>query len=198
MSNEVARVGQIDVNARAAVNSALDLLNSALLYIDDARKRCVESGDVEGLMLGLENVTKFSAQLKVIIDSVRADLFTNVATWMPVPGGDGWVGVDRNRTDTWDSQAVLDELIRVTFTNTLQAHEGEVNVFAIVTDLRDAIFACAPLTASAGWRTKALKERGIDPEMYRERTKRESVKWAPEPPAPIKSRLLREKGTTPP
>lgn len=182
----------VGVNARAAANSALDLLNQALLYIDDARKRCVESGDIAGLMIGLENISKISLQLATVTNSVKMDLLTNVATWQPVPSGTGWVGPSDTTNDTWDSEGVLDAVISFGFAEAMNLTEGEIDVTTIVGCIRGAVFACAPVTPSMGWRTTELKARGIDPEVYRERTKRTTIKWDEEPPAPLRARLARE------
>jgi hypothetical protein len=188
----------LDPNARAAARSALDLLNQALLYIDDARERCVASGDTDGLMLGLENISKFAAQLKVVTDAVRADLATVLPKgWHSVVDGDGWVGVGGGYTDHWNSDRLLSAVVREGYEAAMRMTAGEIDVAVIVEQVRAAVAACAPLTASTSWRVTGLRARSIDPAHFRERTERTTTTWAAEPPAPIRARLARKKGSQP-
>lgn len=194
MSEEIARRHDVheQVNARAAAQSALQALNGALLYIDDARRRSVELGDTPGLMLGLENLTKFLAQFKIILDAVKHDLGEMLTdSWTPVPHGEGWIERGKDYTDTWDSQAVLAEVVRLALDAYLQLHEGEVeSVMDLVEVIKNAVYECAPLTASTSWRVGPLRERGLDIDAYRVRKERPTVKWAAEPPPNRRTKLV--------
>ena len=195
MSGEIER-RHVDVheqvNARAAAQSALQALNSALLYIDDARRRSVELNDTAGLSLGLENLTKFLAQFKIILDAVKHDLGEMLTDkWTPIPSGDGWVEKGKDTTDKWDSEAALAEVVRLALDAYLQLHDGEVeSVMDLVEVIKNAVYECAPLTASTSWRTTALRERGINVDAYRVRTERPTVKWAAEPPPTLRTKLV--------
>lgn len=184
---------KVDPSARAAAASALSALNQALLYIEDARRRAVEAGDTDGLMLGLEQLTKFQSQLATVIGGVKASLTDMVPPgWHPVPHGDGWVSNGKTHKDTWDSPALVRTIAAEAVADYLEFHEGEVeSVMSLADAVRDALLACAPLTASTAWRVTALREREIDPDDFRERTERESLTWAAEPPPNMRAKLAR-------
>jgi hypothetical protein len=63
----------------------------------------MEAGDTEGLMLGLENIEKFRAQLSVILDTLKSDIGATVNVgWHAVPDGDGYqVNVAPATTSGW-------------------------------------------------------------------------------------------------
>ena len=181
------------VNARAAANSALALLNQALLYIDDARQRCLEADDVDGLMLGLENIQKFNAQLKVILSSLESDIerLTPVG-WHAVPDGDGFI--ERAKSDpkiTWDSRAVLAAVVRHALDPDGLGEIPESPLTAALA-VRDAVYAAAPLTTSTGWRVTVLRDMGLAPDDYRESEDRPGkTRWHAAPPPQIAERVIR-------
>ena len=180
-------------NARAAAQSALQLLNQALLYIDDARIRCMEAGDTEGLMLGLENIEKFRAQLNVILDTLRSDIGTTVTVgWHAVPDGDGYVEVPKGEPKhKWHSEELLASVVRVALD---PEGTGEVmgSPIEAAFAVRDAVYAAAPLTASTGWRVTALRKMGLDPDAFRDtEDKPGRPKWHAAPPPQIAERVIR-------
>lgn len=191
--SEIIHIPAEIVNARAAANSALGLLNQALLYIDDARQRCIEADDVDGLMLGLENIQKFNAQLKVILSSLESDIerLTPVG-WHAVPDGDGFI--EHAKSDpkiTWDSERLLAAVVRKGLD---PEGTGEIPDLPTVVAWRvqDAVFRCAPLTATTGWRVTALREMGLDPDDYRESEERPGkTRWHAAPPPQIAERVIR-------
>lgn len=186
--------GQIDVNARAASESALQLLNQALLYIDDARKRCIETSDVDGLMIGMANLAKFAEQLKVITDTLRTDVADMLPIgWHPVPHDLGWIERKRiEKSYVWDSDVVLRRVVRKAVD---PAGTGEImgNVVDVINRIQEAVLACAPLTASTSWRVTALREYDLDPDMYRETIEKPArATFHAEPPPNLRAKLVRE------
>ena len=184
------------VNGRAAATSALDLLNQAMLYADDARKRAVATSDIDGLMIGLENLSKIAAQLKVVTDSVKADLAAlGLTGWQPVGDGEGWVGVEPSHRDTWNVEEVLAAVVTASFGRYMEANEGEIGSgLDLLRSVIASLYACAPLTPSNAWRSTELARLGIDADDYRTRVTTEKVAWAAEPPAQKRRRLYEQFG----
>lgn len=182
----------VNPSARAATQSALQGLNQALLHADDGRRRAVEAGDTDALMQGLETLTQFNQQLKVLVDSVKADLDRALGQgYHKVPDGEGWVEIGFTYDDKWDSRAVLDALVRKALDpeGTGEIPDSPTEIMARITD---AIWECAPMTPNTSWRIKALTARKIDVRVHRTRTKKPTVKWAANPAPQVAERVLRE------
>jgi hypothetical protein len=190
-------------NARAAGASALDMLNGALLYIDDMRARCVALDDTEGLMVGLSNLVRFSAQLKTVVQAVEGDLADLLPKgWHPVPGDGGYINHGTTTSTTWSAEDALRDVTRRAFVRYLEANDGEItNVADVIASVVNAIYAAAPLAPSNQWRVTALRDQGLEPDEYRQTTERDSVKWHADLPVTMsarqRARLISQKERVP-
>lgn len=134
-----------------------DVANIILRLAHEA-DQLAEAGDIEALGHGLADLREFRRALTDLERHVE----THVADLMQEPQvnlGDDLVLERRKGADrkNWQSVELLRHLVG---DQIVDVRTGE-NVF-------DLLCAVLPLTGSLGWRTKALRERGVDPDEWAE------------------------------
>jgi hypothetical protein len=148
-----------------AIDSVVAELISALGSFQDNAEWMADEKDLDRLAQLLDAMREAKDRIKAI----EGDIVPVVADLMgqqQVQVGDYKLerrgGKDRKQ---WQSGSVLNELI----TRSNVSPEGEVLDAGAARDrFIEAVRACFPLTASTGWRTRALRSWGIDPDEYAE------------------------------
>lgn len=145
-------------------------LREAIMAADAERAVLAERGDVDALAFGLVGLRALRADLAELARAVEDD----VARLMPAKTVtvDGVGTLERRRSNVrrqWESEA----LARVVVLRALVDPEtGEMPSSPMEAAERAvaALMACAPFTASMGWRVTALRDHGIDVDQYHEST----------------------------
>lgn len=142
----------------------LDLLGDADVALGVGDDGSDVTGDLaemaEALALVREVITRARSIEALLVDTIAATMTG------PQADVDGW-RVERTRPrnrKAWDSEGLLSELARRA---DVDPETGEVfDAETARKRLIEAIRACVPLTGSLGWRTRALREWGIDPDEW--------------------------------
>jgi len=144
----------------------VDALTLAITQADTQRAELAHNGDWESLAHGLIRLRTVAEQLRYLVRCVEDD----VAELMPekrveVPGlpvFERRKGTDRK---SWDSEALLSRVVRVALTDPTTG-EVESDPAVVREQLVSVLSAVVPFTGSLGWRVRALRDLGIDPDEW--------------------------------
>lgn len=142
----------------------LDQLRAALLALHDALPTLANNPDA--LITGTVNLDTLVSDLRALRWTAKDML----ATWMTTNGvhrytveGAGTAETRRTiRRTAWDSPAVLEQVVRNAIDPDGTGEIPDVPAMELVATVVKAIAECAPFTPSMGWRTTALRARGVD------------------------------------
>jgi hypothetical protein len=146
----------------------IETWRNAIEALDADRRGLAELGQVDMLAFGLDRIRELRRQLGDLERAVEADIAGLMDGKQQTIDGLGTLerrrGTDRKG---WDSDEVLKSIVQLAVVNAIDPDTGELPshtelVARVVAD----IAACAPLTASTGWRVTALRAMGIDPDEY--------------------------------
>lgn len=136
-----------------------ETVRQAIAYMPDRIRELEEAGDTRWLASGLADLRTLLADLKVVERDAEDALARVMPTKTEVVDGIGTLERKRaGRWKDWHSDALIEEVV----TSAVDKDTGELSVVAVL----DALRECVPFTPSLGWRTTALKERGIDPDEF--------------------------------
>lgn len=142
-------------------SDVIAVFNNALMQMDDYRMTLHEAGDFESLSHGLANLVDFRNNLIALIQAIEANLYEVLPEKKNVIEGVGIVEKRRSNAKKWDSEKLLNDIVRTKLDN----GTGEVtptDVFNLIETLKKVL----PLTQSLGWRATALREENIDTDEY--------------------------------
>lgn len=137
------------------------VFNNALMQMDDYRVALHEQGDFESLAHGLTNLVEFRNNLTALIQAIENNLYEILPDKKNMIDGVGIVEKRRSNTKKWESERLLNDIVR----RKLDNGTGEVtptDVFELIETLKKVL----PLTQSLGWRATALREENIDTDQY--------------------------------
>lgn len=152
------------------VAKTFDAMAEAILDVDVARRADVEAADWQSLAWTLDLLTKTQRALSAVARSVEDDLVAIMPERQATIEGLGTIekhgGADRKK---WESVDLAQRLVRDALD---PEHTGEIpsSPAEAVAAAVSTLLACAPFTGSMGWRVRALRDRGIDPDEWCEVT----------------------------
>lgn len=137
-----------------------------LLDADYARQQLAEAKDYASLAHGLRAFRNMKAQIDVLIRAIEDD----VASLMPDKKVvvDNFGTLERRSTTTrkWDSENLLQHLVRMTLDPEFTGEVKYENVF----DLIQVLKAVLPFTPSTAWRVTALRDNNVPVDEFCETT----------------------------
>lgn len=156
--------------SEAVAPSAVMALRQVIAQLDTQRSELAEAGDIDSLAHGLAQVRQILGDLRTLASGIEDDVVALMPAKTYTVEGVGTLerrrGSDRKR---WQS----DDLVTRLVTEALVDENGEVRHSTPVEGAAAAVgvlLACAPFTASMGWRVTALRDHGIDPDEWCEVT----------------------------
>lgn len=144
-----------------AGSDVIAVFNNALMQMDDYRVELHKQNDYESLSHGLANLVDFRNNLTGLIQAIENNLYEILPDKKNMIDGVGIVEKRRSNTKKWESERLLNDIVRTRLDN----GTGEVtptDVFELIETLKKVL----PLTQSLSWRTTALKEENIDTDQY--------------------------------
>lgn len=157
MTQEIEKLNDL----ATATNAVVSMFNDVLLQMDDLRQELAEAGDWEALIHGLKNLNEFKQSLTVLVQSIEKDIYDTMPEKKMVVEGLGVFEKRRSSTKKWDSEAVLDAVVR----NVMSKNEtGEIG-WSDVVEMLETLKKVLPLTSSLSWRVNELKKI-LDPDFY--------------------------------
>lgn len=168
MTNEL-EINNFSVESPKVVTSTdtvVAVFNRMCLDADDLRAELAEAGNWEGLAHGLQAFRGMKAALDVVIRAIEDDCAAHLPDKKVVAEG---LGVIERRSTTsrkWDSENLLQHIVRSTLDPEYTGEVAIENVFTLIQTLK----AVLPFTASLGWRVTALKELDIPVDKFSETT----------------------------
>ena len=153
---EIAKLGSLE----ASTSDIVRMFNNVLLQLDDVRQELAEAGDYESLAHGLKNLIDFRNNLIAVIQMIEKNLYDLLPEKKQVIDGVGMVEKRRSSTKKWDSEKLLNDIVR----RGLDNGTGEITPTDIF-NLVDTLKRVLPITASLGWRVTELRKI-VDPDFY--------------------------------
>lgn len=144
-----------------AGGDVIQIFNNALMQMDDYRVKLHEELDYESLSHGLVNLIDFRNNLTALIQAIENNLYEILPEKKNFIDGVGTVEKRRSSSKKWDSESLINDIVRTKLDN----GTGEINpedVFNLIETLKKVL----PLTQSLGWRVTALREENIDTDQY--------------------------------
>lgn len=164
MTEEIIKVPLPEI-ATGEGGALLTNFQNALLAIDDYRQSLADNGDWESLCYGLANLVEFKNNLNALVESIQKNIYDTMPDKKAIIEGVGAFEKRRSNTKKWDSERLLNDIIRERLDN----GTGEITP-ADVFDLLDLLKRVMPLTPSMGWRSTELKKENINTDDYCEVT----------------------------
>lgn len=145
--------------------SLVDALRYAIAQADTQRKALVDSGDVDSLAVGLRDLRRITADLRILTTATEDDLARLMPAKILTVEGVGTFerrkGTDRKK---WQSEDLLAHVIRRA---AVDETTGEVFPADVtLARLLEVLPSVVPFTGSLGWRVTALRALGIDPDQW--------------------------------
>lgn len=140
--------------------------NRMVLDADYTRRQLADAGDWEKLAHGLQVFRNMKAQLDVLIRAIEDDCASHLPDKQVVVEG---LGVIERRSTTsrkWDSENLLQHLVRMTLDPEFTGEVKYENVFNLVSVLKEVL----PFTPSMAWRVTALRENNVPVDEFSETT----------------------------
>lgn len=167
----VDSTGQVsDDAAFERAPAVVQAMRQVLGQADQQRQQLADSGDWQAIAYALPALKALASDLGLLVRAAEQD----VAVMMPekrveLPG----LGVLERRKGTdrkqWQSEGLVSALVRSVL-DPDGTGEFPADPVAAVDAAVAVLTECAPFTPSMGWRTKALREHGFDPDEWCEST----------------------------
>lgn len=144
-------------------------LSAALVAVDERRAELADAGDWQALAYGLAGLKKITAEIRLFADAVETDVYRLLPSKREVVDGLGVVerrqGATRRK---WQSEELLGQVLRLALD---PDGTGELPPAGeLLARIRSALLETVPFTGSLAWRVTALRELGLDPDEWCEKT----------------------------
>ena len=159
---DIVHVGAVEPKVMPVANGFQD----ALLVADDLRAELVERGDWLQLCYAIEGLRAIKKDLDTLLRACEEDAANLLPEKKVMIDGFGVVEKRVSSSRKWDSEHLLMDVCRQVLD---PEGTGEIQPSRVV-ELIGVLKQIMPITGSLGWRTTALKEQGIDPDDYSEKT----------------------------